>query len=220
MKPLPRQHTHRTLQFSSDREAGMWEGCSQTLVSSLSGHAHGCPTSPQDFQHWGLCSWHHPCWPCACASAVPSSAWRTRLRCHGHRRGPCAHPRECCSSGIRMPLAGPTFYLWALVSLPRPDQALKAMGSHPSFCPSPGSSDQAVGPAGPFPAPDFWSQTVHPHPTPTSFVPVQDAPGWPLPLIVCSEASWATSGGKKHQTQDKAPGWCWGQRPCESTRPP
>lgn len=83
---------------------------------------------------------------------------------------------------------------------------MKAMGTHPSFRPSPGSSGQAVGPAGLSPVPDFWSQTAHPTPPPPAlFLSRMHLDGlWPL--IVCSEASWATPGGKKRQTQDKAVG--------------
>lgn len=142
----------------------------------------------QDFQHQGLGLLAPPqCWPCALASAVPSSAWKSHsgvmaigeapVHAQGSSEG---RAQACCSSGMGMPLAGPVFRLWALVPCPGPGQALKAMGAHPSFRPSPGSSGQAVGPAGLSPAPDFWSQMAHSHPTPASFVPIQDAPGRPL----------------------------------------
>lgn len=128
------------------------------------------------------------CWPCCLTSAVPSSAWRTLLRCLGHRGCPCAGPRELRAGGgggqhgpadpraWGCPWQAPLSTSGPWCPCPAPGQALKATGARPSFRPSPGSSE---GPAGLSLAPDFWSQTAPP-PTPRSFVPVQDAPGWPL----------------------------------------
>lgn len=72
----------------------------------------------------------------------------------------------------------PPFYLWASVSL-QPQAGFEGYGTHPSFRPGPGSSGQAARPAGLAPAPDSALRLPTP-PRPAGFVPVQDAPGWPL----------------------------------------
>lgn len=89
--------------------------------------------------------------------------------------------QACCSLvGMGMPLAGPIFYLWALVSLLIPRPGFEGCG-HPPFFPSrprllrPGSGTS-------------WALVLQnsvlrlstPSPPCQLFVPIQDAPGQPL----------------------------------------
>lgn len=190
------------------REATAWTAHTWDWPVQLTGSRHGGglfanPASPTE----RTCSWlthisrpSHTrgppntallgpplCWPCCpLTGAVPSSAWRTLLRCLGCRGGPCACPRELrreggghrptdpqargCPWQIPPSISGP----WC--PCPAPGQALKATGARPSFCPSPGSSG---GPAGLALAPDFWSQTAPP-PLPCWLCCCPGCTWWPL----------------------------------------
>lgn len=190
MKPLPRRHTpgpSSSAMTGSSYGGGLLTNpaspaertCSWLTHISWASHTTG-PPNP--------CSWHHsaglavspvrcPLQPgehssgvLAIGDAPVQARGSSGPGGGGGQHGP-ADPRAWgCPWQAPLSTSGP----WC--PCPAPGQALKATGARPSFRPSPGSSE---GPAGLSLAPDFWSQTAPP-PTPGSFVPVQDAPGWPL----------------------------------------
>lgn len=77
-------------------------------------------------------------------------------------------------AGQGCPCQAPSSTFGPWFPCPAPGQALKAVGTRPSFHPGPGS----LGQLGSLLQNSVLSSPPPPHPT--GFLPVQDAPGWPL----------------------------------------